>query len=241
MDILGSRINLRILHILVLENRVRVVAISDTHCMLDRITIPDGDILVHAGDLTSCGNLRETAKELFELSKHRARFKHTLLVPGNHDHLFQRSPGIAEQMCKDNGITLLLDSEASIEGIPFYGSPWQPEFNRWAFGLPIGEELKAKWDAIPDNTQVLITHSPPKWVRDYVVKFDRKIREYKIEYLGCPDLYNRILELKELKSSIFGHIHECSGIEISKGVIYINASICDGNYNPRNPVRVFDI
>lgn len=209
--------------------------------MLDKVAVPDGDILVHAGDLCSTGNLRETAKELFELSKYRAKFKHILFTPGNHDHLFQRSPGIAEQMCKDNGVDLLLDSGITIDDIRFYGSPWQIEFNRWAFNLPQGEELKAKWDMIPDDTQVLITHSPPKGVLDHIVRFNNRTGEYITEQLGCPDLYNRILELKELKASIFGHIHYGSGQETHDGIIYTNASTCDEDYYTTNPVRVIEI
>jgi 3',5'-cyclic AMP phosphodiesterase CpdA len=38
---------------------MRIVAISDTHGSHRSLQIPDGDVLVHAGDCTRYGRLRE--------------------------------------------------------------------------------------------------------------------------------------------------------------------------------------
>lgn len=36
-------------------------------------------------------------------------------------------------------------------------SPWQPEFFDWAFNLPRNETLEAKWKAIPDKVDILVS------------------------------------------------------------------------------------
>ncbi len=55
----------------------------------------------------------------------------------------------------------LEDSSITLYGINIYGSPWQPFFCNWAFNLPRGEELASKWSAIPQETDVLLTHGAP--------------------------------------------------------------------------------
>ena len=135
--------------------KLKIVAISDTHCQLSKIDLPDGDILVCTGDITFSGDVKETEKELFELGKYRAKYKHIVLVEGNHDWLGQRNEELMDRMVEENSITLLRDRPAVIEGIRFYGSPWQPEFCNWAFNLPRGERLAEKWALIPKDIQVL--------------------------------------------------------------------------------------
>lgn len=204
---------------------MKLVLISDTHCQLSSVVIPDGDILIHARDLTYRGDIQETSKELFELSKHRARFKNIVFVEGNHDWLGERNPAIMDQMCQDNGITLLRDSSITIEGINFYGSPWQPDFCNWAYNLPRGQALKDKWDLIPDNTNVLITHSPPKGILDLVPR-------PKGFHAGCDDLYNRVMQLKDLKLHVFGHLHMNHGTLNIGNTTFVNASNCTEAYKP---------
>lgn len=85
---------------------MKLTLISDTHCRLRKITIPSGDILIHAGDLTFDGSIEQTSQELRELGRYRSQFKEILLVEGNHDWLGVRMPELMDQMCKDNGITL---------------------------------------------------------------------------------------------------------------------------------------
>lgn len=208
----------------------KIVMISDTHCQLDKVVIPDGDILLHSGDLTYRGTVQETEKELFELSKYRDKFKHIILVEGNHDWLGIHNPSLFEQMCKDNGITLLNDSGITIDGLNFYGSPFQPEFFAWAYNLPRGEPLKLKWSHIPDNTNVLITHGPPAGILD-------EVPCPKGSHVGCEDLYNRIQDLKELKLHVFGHIHHSYGSTRIGNTTFVNASVCTEKYKPTNKPR----
>ena len=212
----------------------KIVCISDTHCRLRKINIPDGDILVHTGDLTFQGNIQETSQELRELGRYKDKFKAILLTEGNHDWLGFRQPELMDQICKDNGITLLRDSGATIEGIKFYGSPWQPEFCNWSWNLPRGKALKDKWSLIPDDTQVLLSHGPPKGILDLVP-------HPKGFHAGCEDLYNRVLELKELRLSVFGHLHMNHGMIKIENVTFVNASICTEEYRPTNSPIIVSI
>lgn len=43
------------------ENQVRFVCMSDTHSLIHNIKfdIPDGDVLIHAGDFSKCGHIDE--------------------------------------------------------------------------------------------------------------------------------------------------------------------------------------
>jgi hypothetical protein len=119
--------------------------------------------------------------------------------------------------------------------IKIYGSPWQPEFYNWAFNLPRnGEVLKEKWDEIPNDTDILITHGPPHGIRDFVV--DRS----GASQVGCELLRERVDELKPLMH-IFGHIHGAYGVAYIKETVFINACICTERYDPINKPLVFDL
>lgn len=221
---------------------MRIVCISDTHCRLRKVKLPPplGDILVHTGDLTFSGNLEETEQELRELGRYRNDYKAILLVEGNHDWLGQRHPDLMGKLCKEHGVTLLRDSGATIEGLKFWGSPWQPEFCNWAWNLPrLGSELQEKWELIPADTEVLLTHGPPHGIRDDIRRLNVMKGEWEVEHVGCFELSIRVKQLKSLKLHVFGHIHCGYGVEVNGGVTYVNAAICNEDYKPVNkPIEV---
>jgi Icc-related predicted phosphoesterase len=206
---------------------LKIVAISDTHGMLNRVIIPDGDVLIHAGDLSGSGTLVDMVKELNLLKK--LPHKHKILIAGNHDYLAERNPGLMKTLCTDAGITYLQDSAIEINGLKIYGSPWQPEFNNWAFNVPRGY-LHKYWDLIPDDTNILITHGPPKGIRDYAPACGS---------VGCEELLSRVTALKNLKLHVFGHIHHSHGTSTLNEVTFINASTCTESYKPSNvPITI---
>jgi Icc-related predicted phosphoesterase len=206
---------------------MRIISISDTHGLHDGLDIPDGDILVHAGDMTSQGRLTqiEDFNEWFGSLPH----KYKIAIAGNHDWALQRQSEQAGELLAS--CIYLQDKLIEVEGIKFYGSPWQPEFFNWAFNLPRGKELKSNWENIPDKTDVLITHCPPFGILDKVISG---------ENVGCEDLKDRIDELN-LKVHIFGHIHESHGIEVINSCKFVNASICNRRYLPWNKPIIIDI
>ena len=64
------------------------------------------------------------------------------------------------------------------------------------------EEIKEKWDLIPGDTDILMTHSPPYGILD--------VSKQGINS-GCANLMRRVREVKPLVH-VFGHIHEGHGI-----------------------------
>lgn len=158
--------------------------------------------------------------------------RHKIVIAGNHDMTFESAPPIAQRALGDrrDGIRYLEDSGIEIDGMRFWGSPWQPWFYDWAFNLNRGKPIAAKWSLIPQDTDVLITHGPPMGTLDFVHG----------DHVGCADLRDRI-EVIRPKLHVFGHIHEGSGIEATDDTIFVNASICDEAYRPTNPFRVIDI
>jgi predicted phosphodiesterase len=135
---------------------MKIVCLSDTHNCNEEIAVPEGDILIHAGDATINGTEQEIENFLFWYSALPHPYK--IFVAGNHDWLFETDNQVARLLTARYGIIYLQDSSAEIEGLQIYGSPWQPRFFNWAFNLNRGEELAEKWDLIPRETQILITH-----------------------------------------------------------------------------------
>ena len=95
--------------------------------------------------------------------------------------------------------TYLQDSSTEIYGLKIYGTPWQPKFCGWAFNLERGQELCEKWDKIPEDTDVLITHTPPVGYGDLCSTGIRA---------GCVDLLMSVQQRVKPKYHIYGHIHE---------------------------------
>lgn len=218
----------------------RIVLISDTHSRHSSLVVPDGDILVHAGDLTNCGSLVELreACEWLNTLPH----KHKIAIAGNHDFAAEgfykeKQEGILRtDFFKD--VIYLRDSGWEIDGLKFWGSPWTPEFFDWAFNLPRGEALKEKWDLIPANTNVLITHGPPAGILDTV----RPFAQYWRTRAGCDDLAERVWEINP-EVHVFGHIHSGYGsVEYPDDKTnYYNASNLDEAYRVRNAPIVLDL
>ena len=154
------------------EGHVRIVCISDTHSQY--LVVPDGDVLVHCGDWTKTGEPKQI--EAFTSWFGSLPHPHKVCIAGNHDvsmheefyaenwsrfHRLRCEPAdVRAKVLADTRFTYLEDSSVEIMGLKFYGSPWQPEFCNWAFNLDRGEPCAAKWRAIPEDTDVLLTHGP---------------------------------------------------------------------------------
>lgn len=208
---------------LCMPNPIKIVIISDTHNCHDQLSIPDADILIHAGDMTEYGTLAEI--EDFDNWLGTLPHRHKLVIAGNHEVCVQEEGG----WFLFHNATYLQDEAITIEGINFYGSPWQPAFFDMAFNLPRGEALAQKWQKIPANTDILITHSPP-------YKYLDRIRS---KWVGCEDLLKRVQEIKP-RFHIFGHIHDCYGQESNLHTTFINASSVLELDAPLNPPIVIE-
>lgn len=209
---------------------MKFLCISDTHQRQNRLSLVECDVLLIAGDVCSSGEIWQFENFVKWLSRESDKFRKAYLVAGNHDWCLMNNKVLALEILKQtfgDKVEYLEDSESIFEGIKFYGSPWQPEFNRWAFNLPRGEKLKNVWSNIPDDVDILITHSPPHGIGDVVSNI----------HVGCADLFDRVRNLKNLFLHVFGHIHSSNGHFISEAVPnanFCNAAICDERYEPNN-------
>lgn len=218
---------------------MKIVCLSDTHCQLSDIQVPGGDVLVHAGDLTYRGDPSEVMGELVALRD--LPHRHKIVVAGNHDWLFQKDNATARRYCNSLGLIYLEDSGVTIDGVKFWGSPWQPEFWNWAFNLSRYDgSLAERWRHIPEDTDVLITHGPPSGVGDLTKGYDGQ----GPVHAGCYDLMERVKQLK-LKAHVFGHIHPGYGVYRNyhglTNTVFVNASNCNNKYDPVNAPVVIEL
>lgn len=189
---------------------------------------------MHAGDFTRRHCDEDSVKQ-FNTWLGSLRYKHKVVIAGNHDTAFEHNPDIAKLL---TNCTYLRDSSTVIDGVKFYGAPWQPEFCNWAFNLKRhSSEMREKWEAIPDNTDVLITHGPPYGILDLCP--DMRDRS-KLVHAGCEVLREQLNRIKP-KVHIFGHIHEGSGIHKEAGTQFINASFMDSRFQPNNQTRIVEL
>lgn len=218
---------------------MRLVCISDTHSLHEKmLPLPDGDVLVHAGDCTGSGSL----PQLDEFTRWMGAQPHQrkILIAGNHDFCFDknlRDPAWSDwsrNMCEENGINYLRGESVSFGGVNFFGFPWQPVFRWMAFNAKEGE-LRERLRLVPDDTHVLISHGPALHIFDYIPA--------ERAHVGCHALAERIDQLPDLKAHVCGHIHESYGYAVreSDGVKFANASICTERYKPTNPPIIIDL
>lgn len=190
------------------------VVISDTHGLHRELFLPEGDIIIHAGDFCHLGN-EEHLYDFLEWYR-ELNFKYKILIAGNHDFFADREPEKFRHLLP-RGIIYLNDSGIAIENFKFWGSPVQPDLSSMAFGKPRGEKMNEHWELIPDDIDILITHTPPFGILD---------KSSRGNSLGCEYLLKKLYFL-EPRIHIFGHIHASYGRLKIENTWYLNAS----NYN----------
>ena len=216
---------------------IKITCISDTHNKHKSIFPGSGDLIIHAGDATGRGHSGEI--EPFLKWYGELDFTHKILIAGNHDFGFERDPATYEEMCKKYNVIYLNDTSVEIKDndtgklMKVHGSPVQPEFCDWAFNRRIGEFnqapyawIKPHWDLIPEDTNILVTHGPPKGIMDEVKNHFHPIPEE----VGCPHLFNAVKNIKP-QLHVFGHIHEQNGVIVKGSTTFCNASMLNDRYN----------
>lgn len=208
---------------------MKIVVISDTHGLHEKLVLPKGDMLIHAGDVSGRGRLNEVVDFVQWFS--RQDFTYKIFIAGNHDFYFENaSEEDITELIPDN-VTYLNDSCVTINGLNIWGSPIQPHFGRWAFNRHRGEPIDKHWQLIPANTDILLTHGPPHGILD---------KTYHPKHVGCEMLRQRIDQIQP-KYSIFGHIHEAYGQVQENNIHFINASVVNLQYQVVNAPVVFHI
>lgn len=234
---------------------MKIACISDIHGQFSKIKLPIADTLVIAGDF--CNNhshvwnsdvsiqgiwLETQFIPMCQNLLAKKIYKDIVVIPGNHDRVFQTRQEDCKKLFAHNNLHLLIDEGVSIDGKYFWGSPWTPWFHGdyWAFNHPhkmidpflCADVTKETWSLIPSETDVLITHGPPWGYLD----------ECQDGHLaGCKYLAEEIFKRVKPSVHIFGHIHEGYGSMEQDGIKFINASVCTLQYKPTNEIQVITI
>jgi len=204
--------------------------ISDLHGYYPKLE--GGDLLIVAGDM----NRREEWNAYLDLQRwlNEQDYKEIIFIAGNHDTLIQDSDVIDDLLYEH---IYLKDSCTEFQGLKIWGTPWTSRFEGinphcCAFTGEDDSEISPKFDLIPTDVDILITHSPPFTVRDETVD-GRQV--------GSPSLTAHILSRLRPKLHVFGHIHEAYGIDTYQWTPtkFVNASHVNERYEPVNkPVRI---
>ena len=191
-----------------------------THTYHDLLKAPRAiDMVIHSGD---CSNPRypynnePEVREFIDWYKELSP-KYKIYVAGNHDSSIEKKL-VTKKDFEDNGIIYLENDYVTIEGIKIFGSPYTPNFGNWSF-MRDRNKLDRFWcDAIHDDTDIVITHGPPKGILD-----KSENRDHQLECCGDKSLLNKLLQVQPAYH-LFGHIHN-SGSIVNAGLQKL--SICD--------------
>src|SRR3990167_629834 len=208
---------------------VRFVALSDTH--LYRPGIPDGDVLIHAGDICASGSIKEFKSEIAWLAT-RHNHEHIIYIPGNHDRCVESDLNECALICREYGIQMLVDTVLDVRGIKLFGCTHTPVFMNWAF-MHTREQADRHWSfgaSLYGDCDIWVTHGPPYGVFDSCPL-----------PAGCKYLLDAVKSAKPTVH-LFGHIHEGSGMRKRiDDTLFANIAVLDGHYCPAAPPFVFDL
>lgn len=220
---------------------MNVTCISDLHGNYD-LDLPGGDLLIIAGDLT-CNNSEKESKRFCSFLEMCNQYKKKVVIAGNHDNLFvgvppHKAPHPVKG--KSEWYEYLCDSGTEFKGVKIWGSPWTKAFQGMnpkckAFTCNTDEELDEKWKGIPDDIDILVTHSPPYGIHDTV----RMRGSEGFEHVGSLSLRNHVL-CSSIRLHVFGHTHKWGGRRTNtNSKAFVNASVVDENYHQSyNPVII---
>ena len=214
---------------------MKALCISDTHSqhqLFPKWKYKGVDLIIHAGDATNYKDVSRNYNEMVDFLEWYSELpiKYIVYVAGNHDASMYHK-AFNKKDLEAMGIIYLENSEVVIEGIKIYGSPMTPTYGDWYF-MANRSKINKYWQMIPEDTDILVTHGPPKYILDTVEhnqEFSRSV--------GCSALAKTVHKI-EPDYHIFGHIHSQSNI-INSGIYqnniiktkYINAScVTDGKF-----------
>lgn len=187
-------------------------------------TLDGGDLLIVAGDLTA----RDTSDEHISFVNwiYNQNYKKKIWIAGNHDNFLVNSKWIN---VKETGMVYLCDSGTEFDGLKIWGSPHSLWFSRinpkCAAFTGSEEDLQKRYDLIPNDIDILITHSPAHGILDENIEGD---------HCGSKSLLDAINRIRP-RLVIHGHIHEF-GLrkKMENDILFVNSSFVDERYKPRN-------
>ena len=201
---------------------MKIVCLSDTHEHHRDLDVPDGDLLLHAGDITFFSQ-RASVLPVFNRWLGALPHRHKIVIPGNHDSLLE----IQSNRSQITNAHLLINSGLEIDGFKIWGSPVTP-YGNVAFGIPTAMGRTAHWSTMPENLDILITHGPPHGVLDGAPGESR--------HEGDPELRAAVIN-KRPRIHVFGHVHTAHGTKPTKNTLFVNAALL-GEYGDLDKLPV---
>jgi|SRR6185369_6144923 len=211
--------------------------ISDLHGFYPELQ--GGDLLIVAGDLTA----RDTPEQYHQFIDwiSSQRYKRKIFIAGNHDNIIFKHGGVLKIYQEaDSSVQYLCDSGTEFEGLKIWGSPWSlwfPGINPHCTAFTGSEEeLIDKWEKIPDEVDILVTHTPPHGIMD---------ANFQEKHCGSKGLLGQLIYRIRPFLHVFGHIHEDYGqretmaCREGKRMHSVNASVVNERYEQVNkPIRI---
>lgn len=203
-----------------------ITAIADLHG--DQPELPGGDLLIIAGDLVA----KSRPFDYFRFHEWLSDlpYRKIVFIGGNHD---VRMINVFDGYKFPDHISYLFDSFTIFDGIKIYGTSWLPYayiYNEHcnAFTKFTNDELMERYNLIPEDTDILVTHVPP---------YDMLDTNKQGVHCGSTMLRHVVLAIKP-SLHFFGHIHEWGGkYRDLEGTRFFNASILDEDYLPLTDIR----
>ena len=205
---------------------MNLALISDTHGMLPSIP-RDAEAVIHAGDIGVDRDPINWFRDVMYPWARKVR-KPIYATFGNHDRIGERH---AVPSGQPDNLNLIVDQAFMINMVKFWFSPWSPRFFDWAF-MADEETLAKKYALIPEDTNVIVSHTPPFGAGDVTTM---KLRT------GSTALAARMMQLPQLELVVCGHIHEAHGEYELNGVRVLNVSHVDEMYRPKHKPTIVEI
>lgn len=204
-------------------NPIDILHLSDTHGQHKNLkSLPEADVIVHSGDFTFAGSEEEAYDFMNWFCN--LPYKHKIFIAGNHDMCMYGADHIDGL---SRNVHYLYNNSVVIDGIKFYGIPMFMEDC-------MDGNLDVFINNIPDDTDVLITHMPPKGTCD-LANYGKGP-----EHRGNTTLAELLKKLHPT-CHLFGHEHDAYGKTIKENVIYSNACVVDSRYNLINNPTIINI
>jgi len=188
-----------------------LVLLSDTHQLHRELEIPDGDVLIHAGDFTLFSKSLQAIDD-FNAWLGKLPHRHKIVVPGNHEFFLEEDRRRCSLL---SHARVLINEGIEIEGLRIWGSPVTPLYGG-AFGMSSAADRMRLYAGIPEDVDVLVTHGPPHGILD-------RGRESEM-HSGCAELRNAVLRTRP-KLHVFGHVHGGYGVLRGEHTMFVNAAL----------------
>lgn len=190
---------------------MKFVAISDTHgCHRQLTNLPAGDVLIHGGDVCNRGNVDQVHDFLDWFAA--LDFDYKIFIAGNHDSVLATGESLIPSTFPDgssfpDNMIHLVDQEFMVDGVKIWGAATKAKT-----GI---SKAANDWSSVPDDTDILITHFPPREILD---------QNFAGKHCGLKCLQECV---KTLAPSVhlFGDVHASYGEQKIGLVQYYNASL----------------